>query len=155
MTVERFQVVPAAYLFLRRGSDVLLQLREGTGFMDGHWAAAAAGHVEADESVFDAIIREAREELGIEVAPADLTAVTALQRTQGNHQAIDERVDFFFECRTWKGEPELQEPEKAADLGWFSLNALPHPVVPHEKYVLDLIEGGNPPAIVSFGFSPS
>ncbi len=154
MTVERFQVVPAAYLFLRRGSDVLLQLREGTGFMDGHWAAAAAGHVEADESVFDAIIREAREELGIEVDSADLTPVTALQRTQRNHQAVDERVDFFFECRTWNSEPALQEPEKAADLGWFSLSALPHPVVPHEKYVLDLMAGGNPPAIVSFGFSP-
>ena len=47
---DRFQVVPAAYVVLRRsdiGDEVLLQLREGTGYMDGHCATAAAGHVEA------------------------------------------------------------------------------------------------------------
>ena len=62
--VERFRVVPAAYVLLRRGDEVLLQLRRNTGYMDDHWAAAAAGHVEADESVFEAAVREAREELG-------------------------------------------------------------------------------------------
>jgi 8-oxo-dGTP diphosphatase len=46
---DRFRVVPAAYVFLLRagipesGADeVLLQLRQNTGYMDGHWAAAAA-----------------------------------------------------------------------------------------------------------------
>ena len=150
--MDRFQVVPAAYLFLRRGSDVLLQLREGTGFMDGHWAAGAAGHVEEGESAFDAIRREAREELGIGVEAANLIALTTVQRTQGNHRAIDERVDFFFECETWQGEPRLQELNKAADLGWFSLNALPYPVVPHEHHVLTLWEADQLPAVVTFGF---
>nr|BFF17655.1 hypothetical protein GCM10025730_11760 [Promicromonospora thailandica] len=43
---ERFALVPAAYLFLRREGQVLLQLRQGTGYRDGFWACAAAGHVE-------------------------------------------------------------------------------------------------------------
>ena len=65
----RFRVVPAAYVLLLRpaGSgpdEVLLQLRQHTGFMDGHWACAAAGHVEAGESVLAAAVREAAEELG-------------------------------------------------------------------------------------------
>ncbi len=149
---HRFRVVPAAYLFLRRGEDVLLQLREGTGFMDGHWAAAAAGHVEADESVFDAACREAREELGVGIRPQDLVPLTTMHRTQQNHQAVDERVDFFFECRVWDGEPRLLEAEKAADLGWFSLDVLPHPVVPHEEHVLDLWRDGALPPVVTFGF---
>ena len=46
-STDRFQVVPAAYLALLRGPEeapeVLLQLRSGTGFMDGWWACAAAG----------------------------------------------------------------------------------------------------------------
>ena len=62
-------VVPAAYVFLLRqgetGSEVLLQLRRGTGYMDGHWAAAAAGHVERGETAYDAAHREAREEIGV------------------------------------------------------------------------------------------
>ena len=147
-----FRVVPAAYVFLRRGEDVLLQLREGTGFMDGHWAAAAAGHVEADESAFDAACREAHEELGVTIDQADLRPLTAMHRTQGNHAQVDERVDFFFECWAWHGEPRLVETEKAADLGWFSLDALPHPVVPHEQVVLDALHAGHVDPIVTFGF---
>jgi 8-oxo-dGTP diphosphatase len=95
----RFQVVSAAYVFLRRSEDgvdeVLLQLREGTGYMDGHWAAAAAGHVEAGESVLDAAVREAAEELGIGIAADDLVPLCAMHRTLAPHAPVDERVDFF------------------------------------------------------------
>jgi len=51
---QRFRVVPAAYVVLRRGAKVLLQLRSGTGYRDGHWACAAPWHVEAGESVVQA-----------------------------------------------------------------------------------------------------
>lgn len=147
-----FRVVPAAYVFLRRGEDVLLQLRTGTGFMDDHWAAAAAGHVEDGESVFEAACREALEELGVTIAAANLRPLTAMHRTQRNHSAVDERVDFFFECWEWRGEPHIVETAKAADLGWFSLDALPHPVVPHELSVLDAMHADNLKAVVTFGF---
>ncbi len=150
-----FRVVPASYVFLRRNDDVLLQLREGTGYMDGHWAAAAAGHVEDGESAFDAACREAREELGIVIEPSELTPLTAMHRTHGNHKPVDERVDFFFECWNWVGEARLVEAEKATDLGWFSLNALPHPVVPHEEFVLKGLLAANLPPVVLFGFEKS
>jgi 8-oxo-dGTP diphosphatase len=153
--VERFVVVPAAYLVMRRGAEpgeVLLQLRQGTGYMDGYWAVAAAGHVEAGESVFAAGVREAAEEIGIVVDPGDLVPLCAMHRTHGNGLAIDERVDVFFQCRRWQGEPWLLEPEKAADLRWFGLDALPEPVVPHERFVLEGVRTGSLPAVVTFGF---
>ena len=153
----RFQVVPAAYVFLRRDVDgaeqVLLQLREGTGYMDGHWAAAAAGHVEAGESVLDAAVREATEELGITVDPADLVPLCAMHRTAAPHGPVDERVDFFFECRRWSGEPRLQETDKSADLRWFDLAGLPEPVVPHEHQVLRGIRDGGLAPVVTHGFT--
>lgn len=37
--------LPAPYA--ARIAQVLLQLRRGTGYMDEHWACAAAGHVES------------------------------------------------------------------------------------------------------------
>ncbi len=147
-----FRVVPAAYIFLRRGDDVLLQLRHGTGYMDDHWAAAAAGHVEDGESALAAACREAQEELGITIDEKNLTPLTAMHRTHGNHAPVDERVDFFFECRTWGGEPRLVETAKAADLGWFSLSALPHPVVPHEEFVLEHMLAETLAPVVTFGF---
>jgi 8-oxo-dGTP diphosphatase len=154
---ERFRVVPAAYVLLRRrgstGDEVLLQLRQNTGYMDGHWAMGAAGHVEAEESVVEAACREAREELGVVIQAPDLTPLAGMHRTGRNQQPIDERVDFFFECRRWSGEPRLIEPAKAAALRWFPLDALPDPVVPHERVVLRSLRDGGPAPILTFGFT--
>lgn len=149
---ERFSVVPAAYVFLRSPHGVLLQLRKNTGYMDDHWAAAAAGHVESGESVFAAGVREAREELDIEIEPADLMPLCGMHRTTATGRPIDERVDFFFECRRWSGEPRLVETDKAADLRWFPLDRMPEPVVPHERMVLDFMARGYVPPVVTYGF---
>jgi 8-oxo-dGTP diphosphatase len=151
----RFAVVPAAYvLLLRDGPDdvteVLLQLRQGTGYMDGHWAAAAAGHVERGETATAAAHREAAEELGID--GLDLAFLTTMQRTGGSGDAIDERVDFFFSCRTWRGEPRILEPTKCADLRWCRLDALPDPVVPHEATVLAGLRTGDLAPLTAVGF---
>ncbi len=154
MSPDRFVVVPAAYVFLLRdgvaGTDVLLQLRQGTGYMDDHWAAAAAGHVEKGETAYDAARREALEE--IDVSDLALEFVTSMQRTRGG-EPIDERIDFFFTARSWSGEPRIVESAKAADLGWFPLSALPDPVVPHELHVLRGIIGGEMEPYTTFGFS--
>lgn len=131
---------------------MLLQLRQNTGYRDGYWAAAAAGHVEARESVFEAACREAREELGIQIAPADLEPLTGMHRTHGNGRPVDERVDWFFACRRWTGEPRIQEPRKNAELRWFELAALPELVVPHELVVLRRLAAGSVPPVLTFGF---
>jgi 8-oxo-dGTP pyrophosphatase MutT (NUDIX family) len=149
--MDRFQVIPAAYVALRRDDQVLLLLRANTGYLDGYWAMPA-GHVEKDESVLAAAIREVREEVGVEIDPADLVPVTAMHRTGGNGQAIDERVDFFFTTSRWTGEPRLMEPGKADGLGWYSVDNLPDPVVPHEARVLQGIQSGGLPAVIAQGF---
>jgi len=151
--IERFVVVPASYVYLLRqataggGDEVLLQLRQNTGYRDGHWAAAA-GHVERDETAYDAARREAREETGVEVG--SLTFVTSMQRT-AHGDPIDERIDFFFTCRTWTGEPRIVEPSKCAALAWFPLDSLPEPVVPHERFVLERL-GTGLDSYTTFGF---
>ncbi|SDC73177.1 ADP-ribose pyrophosphatase YjhB, NUDIX family [Sanguibacter gelidistatuariae] len=154
--MNRFQVIPAAYVIFRRTHDgaeqVLLQLRQNTGYMDGHWACGAAGHVEQGESMFAAAVREAREELGVRVVGQDLLPATVMHRTTAGGGPIEERVDFFFQCRTWSGEPALQEADKALSLRWFDLTALPDPVVPHELYVLKQLGAGSLDPVVAFGF---
>jgi 8-oxo-dGTP diphosphatase len=149
----RFVVVPASYVFLLRegssGTEVLLQLRQNTGYMDNHWAAAAAGHVEQGETAYDAAHREANEELG--VTDLDLAFVTSMQR-HGSEQPIDQRIDFFFTARSWSGEPSIVEPEKAAELRWCPLDALPEPVVAHERSVLEALRTGTTTAYSTFGF---
>ena len=151
---QRFMVVPAAYVYLLRdgasGREVLLQLRAGTGFMDGHWAAAVAGHVERGESVYAAAAREAAEEVG--VRDLVLEPWCAMQRRRPTGDPVDERVDYFFTAVAWQGEPRILEPHKCADLRWFPLDALPDPVVPHERVVLESLRAGVTPPIVVHGF---
>jgi len=154
--LDRFVVVPASYVFLLRdgvtGPEVLLQLRQNTGYMDDHWAAAAAGHVEKGETAYDAARREAVEEIA--VTDLDLAFVTAMQRTRGG-EPIDERIDFFFTARSWSGEPRIVEPHKCAELRWCGLDALPDPVVPHERSVLEALRAGTTTAYSTFGFTPA
>ena len=156
--MTRFQVIPAAYLLLMRGSgdelEVLLQLRgPGTGYMPRHWASGAAGHVEQGESVFVAAAREATEELGITVDPDDISPLCAVQRTlPGCEDPVEQRADYFLATRHWTGEPMVQEPAKAVELRWCRPAALPEPMVPHERVVLGLLAEGTVPPIISLGF---
>jgi len=146
------KLVAASYVILRRGGNVLLQLRAGTGYRDGHWACAAAGNVEVGESVVQAAVREAREEVGVRIDPADLVPLCTVHRTHANGRPVDERADFFFTCSRFEGEPRRLEEHKSADLRWFPLDALPEPMVPHERRVLELLRAGRVPPIVTHGF---
>ena len=173
MAAHSFTLVPAAYVYLLRpdpgamggeagavssATQVLLQLRRNTGYMDGHWACGASGHVEAAESALETAVRETDEELGIGVEAKDLSALTAMHRTNDlGGAALEQRIDLFFTLRTWAGTPAVHEPAKNAGLRWFSLTDLPEAVPPHERHVLDLLaaslDGGRPvPPIITFGF---
>ena len=103
-------------------------------------------------SVYAAAIREAAEEIGVIVTAEQLRPLCAMHRTHGNGRPVDERVDFFFECRSWSGEPQRLEPHKSADLRWWRLDDLPDNVVPHERGVLDTLLSGRPAPVVTYGF---
>ncbi|GAA4483399.1 NUDIX hydrolase [Microbacterium panaciterrae] len=152
MNARSFAVVPAAYVYLRHEDRVLLQLRQNTGFMDGRWAAAIAGHVELGETALATACREAVEELGIMLHPGALTPVTAMQRTDGTADPREQRVDWFFTARVWDGRPTIKEPLKCADLAWFRLTDLPDLVPPHERLVLDGLASGRLSVFTSYGY---
>ena len=45
---ERFKLIPAVYLLLRRDEEVLLLRRANTGYQDGKYGLIA-GHLDGDE----------------------------------------------------------------------------------------------------------
>ncbi len=149
--MARFALVPAAYLVLIRGQEVLLQQRAGTGYMDGHWSFSAAGHVERDESVHAAAIREAHEELGVRVDEADLDPICTVHRRQNDRDG-GQRVDFFFAVNTWQGEPSVRELHRIGGIRWADLSALPEPLVPVDAIVLEMLRTGQRTPITHWGF---
>ncbi len=151
-----FTVIPSAYVLLRRngtrGREVLLQYRDGTGFLDDHWAFGAAGHVEAGETVFGAAVREAAEELGVSIEVDALVPLTVVHRRHEDDAAINQRVDFFFACDRWLGKPQIQERHKSSQLIWARLDDLPTPIVPHELVVLEGLAAGELAPVRTHGF---
>ena len=151
-TMSRFSVIPASYVFLRRNQSVLLQLRQNTGYMDGCWTAGAAGHIELGETAPAAAIREARAELGVVLAPEAVSAITVMQRTDGTANPTEQRVDWFFVCDVWDGDPLILEPAKCAELSWFRLSDLPDRLPAYERLALDALCEGQTSALLAFGF---
>ncbi|WP_084349205.1 dihydrofolate reductase [Janibacter limosus] len=148
----RVPLLAASYAVMTRegvdGREVLLQLRQGTGFMDGWWACGAAGHVEDAGSPTEALHREVEEELGVRVEVC--APLTTVQRSTLAGPR-EQRADFFFHVTQWSGEPTLLEPDKAAELRWWPLAELPERVVPHERLVLEGLHSGDLPPFVEMG----
>lgn len=153
MAQAPFALVPAAYVYLLRDDHVFLQLRQGTGYMDGRWAASAAGHVEPGETVHQGAVRELREELGVVVDAATLQPLTVMHRTSGTPDPVEQRVDWFFAADTWSGEPTVMEPAKCAAARWFPLSSLPDPMPEYEHEVLSGYVAGDLPAFTHHGFA--
>ncbi len=131
---SRFPV--AVHLFFWRDHSVLLSRRFNTGWEDGRYSVPA-GHVETGETVTQAAIREAREEIGLELAPEQLTMVHVMHR-----RSEEERVDFFLVVGGWQGEIVNAEPDKCDDLRWFAPPALPANLIPYVKSALEKFQAG-------------
>ncbi len=115
---QRFPVV--VHVLLEQGGRVALLKRANTGFMDGYYALPG-GHQEQGESISEAARRELTEELGVEAD--EIEPVCVLPYRSGRHQG----VNFLFRCRTWVGEPVINEPELFAELLWVTPEDLPQP----------------------------
>ncbi len=100
------------HMFFLRGNKILLMRRYQTGYMDGHYSVPA-GHLDGNEPVRLAAVREAQEEIGVRVDPAEVRFAGVFHRSEG-----DERVDFFVHVQSWNGEPVNAEPEKCDEIRW-------------------------------------
>jgi ADP-ribose pyrophosphatase YjhB (NUDIX family) len=121
----------AVHIFFIRDGNVLLLRRFNTGYEDSNYSVPA-GHLEGDETVVQAAIREAREEIGVELRPDEAAVVGTMHRKSG-----DERVDFFVVASSWTGEPSNCEPEKCDELRWSARDALPRNTIPYIRRALE------------------
>ncbi|MCF3120129.1 methyltransferase domain-containing protein [Streptomyces arenae] len=138
-TPARHSEIVDVHLILRRGEDVLLARRADTGYGDG-LLNLPSGHVEDGEDVRAAMIREAHEEIGIDLAPDDLRAEAVVQH-RGPGEAP--RTGWFFSAEHGAGgEPVNAEPHKCAELVWHPLSALPHDMVAYARAALTAWHAG-------------
>jgi len=127
----RFKLISAVHLFLLRDDQILLLRRFNTGYEDGNYSVVA-GHLDGGEPVKIAMIREAREEVGIELSEEILEVVQVMHRL-----ADHERIDFFLQTTQWRGDIQNLEPHKCDDLAWYPLNHLPLNTIPYIRRAIN------------------
>ena len=130
MKDERNTIPMTALLMLIKGNKILLLRRFNTGYEDGKYCLPG-GHIEKRESIHKAMIRESKEEIGIDIDDKALKLVHICNRKVGDNAY----VDFIFECKEWKGEVTIIEKDKSDELRWFDLDNLPDNVIPFMKEV--------------------
>ncbi|AWS41597.1 NUDIX domain-containing protein [Streptosporangium sp. 'caverna'] len=139
---QRQQVTVDVHVILERAGQVLLCLRDGTGYADGLFCLPS-GHLDAGETVIECAVREALEEVGVTIDPDRLRAAAVLHHLPPEGQP---RVGFFFATDTWEGEIVNAEPNKCARVEWAPADALPGNTVPYTVaglglYLADAVVG--------------
>ena len=115
-----------------RNEIFLMQRGSGSKNGAGAWAFPG-GTVEFGETLAHAVVREIREEFGIEIETVrQLPAFDQILEGERQHW-----IATSFIARIRSGEPKILEPAKCSDCGWFAASALPSPIAPISRQALD------------------
>ena len=106
---------------LNDNNEVLMLLRsEQCKNEAGKWMIPGGG-VDFNETLENCIIREVKEEIGIDIEVVKLiTAINHILPDEGQHW-----VAPTFKCKISSGEPKILEPHKHVEMKWFALDNLP------------------------------
>lgn len=120
-------VVGAA--LLREGLVLLGHRRPDKRYYPDCWDVLG-GHVEPGESAIQALVRELKEETGVEATVTGLPLLHIEERPETE----DGLVFDVWAVTAWRGEPMNSAPEEHDDLRWFAAADLPHLRLAHRSY---------------------
>lgn len=121
---ERAKFNTSVSFILTKGNKILLFYRMDGYFKNGWWVLPA-GHIEPGETATQTVIREAKEELGINVDIKDIEFAHIIHNLTGENK----RIDFYFFIKKFSGNIQNIEPLKCTKMCFFDKDNLP----PFEK----------------------
>jgi len=89
----------------------------------GHWSIVG-GKVDHMEPAADAARREAEEESGLRIHSARFLCLSE-QLIEADRQHW---ISLIYVTDDFSGEPQLTEPDKLSEIGWYPLDDLPQPL---------------------------
>ena len=129
----------AVHMIICKDNEILLQKRKGSKLWPGYYALPA-GHIDEGENQYDALIREAQEELGISINPINIiNSYVVLRRNYFNidGKQLEPYIDYYFEIKEYEGIPKIIEKDKCDELIWADINDLPEPFINYEGVFLE------------------
>jgi len=139
---SRHKIIPASYLILIENGKLLMLRRYNTGYHDGDYSLVA-GHLEEGETFTQTMIREAKEEAGVELSSHFLEVVHVMNRKEHVTELEKrERIDVFIRANRWQGEVQNKELNRCDELDWFPLDNLPENIIPYIRQAIgDICDG--------------
>jgi len=135
------KICVGAVALIRRDNKVLLQLRKNC-FGAGKYGLPG-GHLEYMERLDEALLRELKEELDLNLAKENLRFAAIFddphdpcRRDQEHHI----QVCFFVEIGNQI--PRINEPNKCEKLEWFDIMNLPENILTQHRGSLELVRNG-------------
>ena len=129
----------AVHIILINDNKILLQKRKGSKLWPGYYALPA-GHIDEGETQYDALVREAKEELGIEINTNDIINNYVVLRKnffEIDGKTLEPYIDYYFEIKKYNGVPKIIEEDKCDELIWADVNNLPEPFINYEGVFLE------------------
>ena len=129
----------AVHMIITKDNKILLQKRKGYKLWPGYYALPA-GHIDEGETQFDALIREAQEELGINIDPKNiLNSYVVLRRNffEIDGKQLEPYIDYYFDIEEFEGVPKIMEEDKCDELIWADVDNLPEPFINYEGVFLE------------------
>ena len=140
--LKRFKLKVGVFLFLVQNEQILLLRRHQTGIDDGHYVVPM-GAIEGNETITQAIVREAAEEANIRLQPEHLQVCHLMHRFHPMPQGLSfEQIDIYFRAHTYEGIIENLEPHKCDELKFYLLDHIPEKTVPFIKHAIDCMRKG-------------
>jgi|SaaInlStandDraft_6_1057023.scaffolds.fasta_scaffold81348_1 8-oxo-dGTP diphosphatase len=121
-------------VLIMQDEKILLGKRRGS-FAAGSYGSGG-GHLDFGESCKDAVVREIREEAGVELKDLEFLCVSNFI-IESKHY-----IDISFTAKIKSGEPQVMEPEKLDDWDWYDINNPPAPLLGCVANYLDALKTG-------------
>ena len=138
---ERYLSRIGVDIFLERKNEksgkkeILMLKRAGTGYYDGYYDLPG-GHLEEGEDIFDGMIRESKEEIGITLKREDMEILHIY------HKYTKGMLKFVFKANKYEGNPINAEPQNCEKIEWIEIDKLPKNIVPSISNELENINKG-------------
>jgi 8-oxo-dGTP diphosphatase len=133
-------LAPAAAAIIRDDAGWVLLIRRG----DGSGWSLPGGMMEPGERIADCVMREAREETGLEVEPVRMTGIYSDPAFMHVTYPNGDQVHFMsatFECQVIGGTLRV-DGDESLELAYFAPDALPETVWPgHRIRIQDALSG--------------
>ena len=129
----------AVHMLIIKDNKILIQKRKGSKLWPGYYALPA-GHIDEGENQYDALVREAKEELGIHIDIKNIiNSYVVLRRNyfEIDGKTLEPYIDYYFEIKEYEGIPKIIEEDKCDELIWADINNLPEPFINYEGDFLE------------------